>query len=302
MRYTCGRLFTLFLFVLAAQNLYSQLFEFQSLGYNTREIKSLSSGRLLVKEYFLVNSDTYSNWHIYDTANAWQDNSLRFEESINGRVMVQSFCRSYYVAEYFISENELAHKITFSSFFRSVLSEEEHTIIDNRITEFQTKDGSHIERSTEIAESENGVRITTVDNNYGYSGSREPGRMEFYFYNSDPLFVVEIFLHRYTELCKTLLQADKNNYLRTYKEDYERNNEASYIIRFLRCGTAEELAILRNCIFAKYGYNFQTRKWLDFFNTYYASNYRGALTNSEVLALLTEEERWLLNLILQYER
>jgi hypothetical protein len=248
MRYPCGRLVTLFLFVLAGQNLYSQLFEFQSLGYNTREIKALSSGSL-IKEYFLVNSGTYSNWHIYDKASAWQDNSLRFEESINGRVMVQDFCRPSYVDEIFITENELAHKTTFSSFFGSVLSEEEHTVIDNRITEFQTKDSNNnIERSTEITESENGVRIRTVDNNH------------------------------------------------------ERNNEASYIIRFLRCGTAEELAILRNCIFAKYGYNFQTRKWLDFFNTYYASNYRGALTNSEVLALLTEEERWLLNLILQYER
>jgi hypothetical protein len=65
--------------------------------------------------------------------------------------------------------------------------------------------------------------------------------------------------------------------------------------------TKEELAIIRNLIYAKYNYNFQTPKWKQFIITYYNKNYQGLYSNQEVMDMLNEDERWLLERIIYYE-
>jgi hypothetical protein len=65
--------------------------------------------------------------------------------------------------------------------------------------------------------------------------------------------------------------------------------------------TKEELAIIRNLIFAKYNYNFQTPKWRQFMITYYDKNYQGLYSNQEVMDMLNENERRLLERIIYYE-
>jgi hypothetical protein len=65
--------------------------------------------------------------------------------------------------------------------------------------------------------------------------------------------------------------------------------------------TKEELAIIRNCIFAKYNYAFQTPKWRQFMLSYYDTNYEGRYTNQEVMDMLSDNEKRLLEKIIEYE-
>jgi hypothetical protein len=66
--------------------------------------------------------------------------------------------------------------------------------------------------------------------------------------------------------------------------------------------TNHELAIIRNCLFAKKGYNFQSPYWNKIFNLFYSREYEGLYTEEEVFAQFTDDEKWLLDLILEYER
>jgi hypothetical protein len=71
--------------------------------------------------------------------------------------------------------------------------------------------------------------------------------------------------------------------------------------KYLPYFTKYELAIIRNCLFAKHGYDFQTEPWKRFMETYYSSNYKGMYTNAEVLERFSDNEKGLLNSILEYE-
>jgi hypothetical protein len=68
--------------------------------------------------------------------------------------------------------------------------------------------------------------------------------------------------------------------------------------------TKNELAIFRNCLFAKHGYEFQQPTWREFMNKYYNSvtSYHGSYSNTEILTQPSDVERWLLELILKYEK
>jgi hypothetical protein len=61
-----------------------------------------------------------------------------------------------------------------------------------------------------------------------------------------------------------------------------------------------ELAIIRNILFAKHRYDFQIPYWKELFTTYYSQYYKGIYTNSEVMEQFTDDERWLLDLIIEY--
>jgi len=65
--------------------------------------------------------------------------------------------------------------------------------------------------------------------------------------------------------------------------------------------TKEELAIIRNCIFAKYNYSFQTPYWKNFMLKYYDPNYKGTYSNQEVMDRFPESDKLLLELIQKYE-
>jgi hypothetical protein len=68
--------------------------------------------------------------------------------------------------------------------------------------------------------------------------------------------------------------------------------------------TKTELAIFRNCLFAKHGYAFQQPAWLEFMDKYYNefTGYRGIYSNAAVLNQLNANENWLLESILEYEK
>jgi hypothetical protein len=62
-----------------------------------------------------------------------------------------------------------------------------------------------------------------------------------------------------------------------------------------------ELAIIRNCLFAKHRYDFQIPYWKELFTAYYSQYYKGIYTNSEAMEQFTDDEKWLLELVIKYE-
>jgi hypothetical protein len=72
------------------------------------------------------------------------------------------------------------------------------------------------------------------------------------------------------------------------------------IIPIIGGRTARELAIFRNCLYAIKGYKFANSTWTDFFNDYLAG-YIGQFSNDKVTEMFTDNEKWLLNLVIQHE-
>jgi hypothetical protein len=66
--------------------------------------------------------------------------------------------------------------------------------------------------------------------------------------------------------------------------------------------TKEELAIIRNIIFAKYNYDFQSPKWKQFIIKYYDKNYKGSRSSQEVMDSLNNSDKYLLEKIIEYEK
>ena len=120
-----------------------------------------------------------------------------------------------------------------------------------------------------------------------------------YFYDIPEIELIDIFLQKYVnDIFELLLN---NNNLTRIRNN---NNANRYndILKLLSILKKQELAIIRNCIFAKYQYSFQTQYWKDFINKYYLNNYNGIYTNAETMEKLSENEKWLLDLIIEYER
>jgi hypothetical protein len=101
------------------------------------------------------------------------------------------------------------------------------------------------------------------------------------FYNIPEDKLTEIFLSAFTQ--------DIRRNIYSIGEDSLKNR------------TKEELAIIRNCLYASYNYSFQTPHWRNFMLKYYDPNYRGTYSNQEVIDRFSESDRLLLELILRYE-
>jgi len=110
------------------------------------------------------------------------------------------------------------------------------------------------------------------------------------YYNVSKTEVLDQFLLKYVELICTINELVNKN-----------GQGHDLIIPVLQGRTARELAIFRNCLFAIKGYRFTNPSWAEFF-TKYLKNYKAQYSNAEVLAMFTENENWLLDLVLQYEK
>jgi hypothetical protein len=117
------------------------------------------------------------------------------------------------------------------------------------------------------------------------------------YYNIPKTELLDIFLKRYVELICEIVDIGNTN--RRYRYQFD-NYFNEYISVLIGGRTTRELAIFRNCLFAIKGYRFASQSWTDFFNQY-LDGYKGQYTNDEVLAMFSEEERWLLDLIIQHE-
>jgi hypothetical protein len=109
------------------------------------------------------------------------------------------------------------------------------------------------------------------------------------YYNISRTKLLDIFLEKYVELIYKVNEM--------VNED---NDNKEYIMPLLQGRTSRELTIFRNCLYAIKGYKFANSTWTEFFNKY-LNGYNGRYTNDEVTSMFTNNEKWLLDLIIQYE-
>jgi len=117
------------------------------------------------------------------------------------------------------------------------------------------------------------------------------------YYNIPRTELLEKFLNSYVKIICEII--DIGNTDRKYISTFE-NNFNEYISLLISSRTKQELAIFRNCLYAIKGYKFSNFTWTIFFNKY-LDNYYGRYTNDEVKIMFTENEKWLLDLIIKYE-
>jgi hypothetical protein len=88
-------------------------------------------------------------------------------------------------------------------------------------------------------------------------------------------------------------------YERLYEKEYD-NDER--ILESLDGRTVRELAIFKNYIYARHNHDFHSDEWNDFFRTYYKNDYSGTRTIDEVMDILTEHEKHVLDLVTQQSK
>jgi hypothetical protein len=117
------------------------------------------------------------------------------------------------------------------------------------------------------------------------------------YYNISRTELLDIFLKKYLEIICEIIDIGNTN--RKYDYNFEDNYNV-YIPALIEGRTARELAIFRNCLYAMKGYRFANPTWTEFFNKY-LNGYNGQYTIDEVTAMFTDNEKWLLNLVMQHE-
>jgi hypothetical protein len=164
---------------------------------------------------------------------------------------------------------------------------EEYKFENNRLVYYAlTKETGEAYITAEKIEQDN--QSITITTRHSVDGSNFPRK----YYNIPRTELLDLFLTNYVELICTV--NEMVNCINNVSELYT-------IIRPLVQGrTARELAIFRNCLYAIKGYRFSTASWAEFFNKY-LSSYTGRYTNDQVTAMFTENEKWLLDLVMRYE-
>ncbi|MDR2964866.1 MAG: YARHG domain-containing protein [Treponema sp.] len=122
-----------------------------------------------------------------------------------------------------------------------------------------------------------------------YFARNGTGEETIRYYNIPRTQLFEIFQKKYVQLiCEIVNMINETN----------DNNE--YIAELIRSRTQQELAIFRNCLYAIKGYRFFTPVWLEYFNKY-LEGYRAQYSANYAAKMFTNNEIWLLHLILQCE-
>jgi hypothetical protein len=86
--------------------------------------------------------------------------------------------------------------------------------------------------------------------------------------------------------------------LNGFNSSFDLYDFRKYLLPNLR---KQELAIVRNLLFARHNYAFQTAFWKNFMEMYYPENYVGVITELEVMRQFNWFEEWLLEQIINYE-
>jgi hypothetical protein len=161
---------------------------------------------------------------------------------------------------------------------------EEHKIEKGRLVYWAaTEDNIPYITSEKIEHNNQGIIIDASD--------RSGDKFQIMFYNVSRNEVVDLFLKNYLKLI-----IDANRMVNNH--DIDENQE--YITPLLQGRTSRELTIFRNCLYAIKGYKFANSAWTEFFSKY-LDGYNGRYTNDEVTSMFTKNEKWLLDLIIQYE-
>jgi len=87
--------------------------------------------------------------------------------------------------------------------------------------------------------------------------------------------------------------AEANNWKPYYEYQLQNNNLVNFNIIYYND--------LRNYMYVRHNYAFRSNTWINFFTNYYKPNYNGTRTNDEVMAIMSEYEKSILNLIIENE-
>jgi hypothetical protein len=117
------------------------------------------------------------------------------------------------------------------------------------------------------------------------------------YFNISKSELLDIFHKNYVKIICEIIDIGNTN--KKYSYNFE-DNFNEYISLLISSRTKQELAIFRNCLYAIKGYKFSNSTWTSFFNKY-LEKYNGRYTNDEVKIMFTENEKWLLDLIIKYE-
>jgi hypothetical protein len=117
--------------------------------------------------------------------------------------------------------------------------------------------------------------------------------LEIRYYNNSEEYILEKF---YKYLVTGLKQ-----YIDYVNEDGLDSYSGSHIISTINYIEIEDLAIFKNLLFALHNYKFNNLYWINFFQKYLDYN-NGNLNNAESLNLFTNEERKILELIINKEQ
>jgi hypothetical protein len=135
-------------------------------------------------------------------------------------------------------------------------------------------------------------------NNQSITISR--GIFQYKYHNISRTELLDLFFKKYVELIVDIGDLINGNIESTRLENFNEIFFKEYVSALLEGRTSRELAIFRNCLYAIKGYKFTSSAWTDFFNKY-LDNYKAQFSNAEVTAMFTNNEKRLLDLIMQYE-
>jgi hypothetical protein len=120
------------------------------------------------------------------------------------------------------------------------------------------------------------------------------------YYNISKDALLRIFLENYVRLIREIIDLINGNKYSQLGEHFTEDFFNGQVQLLLSGRTSRELAIFRNCLYAIKGYRFSTLSWTAFFKNY-LPNYNARYSNAEATAMFTDNERRLLDLIIEYE-
>jgi hypothetical protein len=251
-------------FIVLTSSVFGQYFDYVSLGYNTTETIR-DNGEINIHYYLTKNTD-YSKMAIYP----WGGEDLMFEENINDYIYIRYFegIRSFYS---YRKLNEGYYSMGLSQIRR---------IINGKLVYVELDSDGEKTFASKIEYTETDLTVY-LDNGF-----------KTRYYNIPENQLLDKFLTLFVKNVFYIID-NISNYRSNYEDD---------ILSLLRNLKQKELAIFRNCLFAKHQYTFQQPIWKEFIIKYYNNSYHGIYSNSEVIDRFNDNERWLLNLIQQYER
>lgn len=155
---------------------------------------------------------------------------------------------------------------------------------------------------------ENNVDIISIDTREEADGSMPPRNYTFYNIPRDQL--LKIYLTNFLKGIDYILDKEwlNNDIALKDTRDWrlyiakEKKYTIADIDRILKGLTRHELSIFRNYMFARHGYRFRAETWNEFFREYYMGDYVETRTNDEVMEIMTEYEKAILNMVIEVEQ
>jgi len=282
--------FLFFVFTITSYSYAQNFIEYESFGFNAIESNVFTGGMFDTAEiyFYMINNPSYSVMRLcnlrIDSSSpndviAWIFKSDQYELHEEFNIIDDWGDKRYFLREWWASDGLIR------SFNWTKLDEgyEGPMGVGIRYITDRNKKLTDVVLTGAYREGQYWSKKVIYNKNGSISVSFEEPIEDIYirFYNISKEKLTDIFLTAFTQNIR--------RHLYEIKEISIKNR------------TKEELAIIRNCIFAKYNYSFQFPQWKNFMLKYYDPSYNGIYSNQEVMDKFSEKDKLLLELIQKYE-